>query len=185
MHITMKRLRLFSFLVVATASLPLFLVTSPIMSGVAATAAPNAGNQPDSDKALPADAQTQLKDLQKLVADLQARMSQLESPRIIAAGTATFHLGVVQDNATNARVKLNPDVVARLGSDYIVLLTNRYPTGGYPFFDPYWKLAKDGFDITLVDTTLGPNSTSSYESNKNRTFLIDWIVVKKTSVAAK
>ncbi len=184
----MNRRRIISTLILTTAFGVLFLIPLPCMNGVATSAPPSSGSQADSTKALQftVDAQAQqLKELQKQVADLQARVSQLESPRIIAAGTATFHLGAVQDNATNARVKLNPDVVARLGSDYIVLLTNRYPTGGYPFFDPYWKLAKDGFDVTLVDTTPGPNSTSSYEYNKNRTFLIDWIVVKKSSVVGK
>jgi len=176
----MIRQRLISALAVTMVIALLLLVSLPCMNSVATSAQPNAGSQVDPTKAGPADVQArQLNDLQKQVVDLQARMSQLEIPRIIAAGTATFHLGAVQDNSTNTRVKLAADVVAQLGKDYIVLLTNRYPTGGYPFFDPYWKLAKDGFDITLVDTTLGPNSTSSYEYNKNRTFLIDWIVVKK------
>ena len=85
----------------------------------------------------------------------------------------------MQDNATNVRVQLKADVAARLGDDYIVLLTNRFPTGGYPFFAPYWKRAKDGFDITLVDVTLAPESVVSYAFNKNKTYLIDWIVVQK------
>ena len=178
----MNRRRIISTLVLATAFSVLFLTMLPCMNSVATSAPPNSGSQADSTKPLQAavDAQArQLKELQKQVADLQARMGQMQTPRIVAAGTATFHLGAVQDNATNVRVKLDSGVAARLGSDYIVLLTNRFPTGGYPFFDPYWKLAKDGFDVTLVNTALGPNSTSSYEYNKNRTFLIDWIVVKK------
>ncbi len=177
----MIRHRIISILLPTTA-IAVLLITLPHINRVATSAPPNVGNQADSTKALQVavDAQAQqLKELQKQVADLQARVSQMQTPRIVAAGTATFHLGPVQDNATNVRVKLAPDVVARLGTDYIVLLTNRFPTGGYPFFDAYWKLAKDGFDITLVDTTLGPDSTASYETNKNRAFLIDWIVVRK------
>ena len=181
-HSKIKRMirpRIISTLIPTAAITVLLLLTLPCLKGVATSAPPNGGNQADS-KTLPADAQAQqLKELQKQVADLQTRVSQMQSPRIVAAGTATFHLGAVQDNATNVRVRLAPDVVARLGVDYIVLLTNRFPAGGYPFFDPFWTVAKDGFDITLVDVTLGPGSTASYESNKNKTFLIDWIVVRK------
>jgi len=139
-------------------------------------------NQKDTPKPLAADdgsLAAQVKELQTQVADLKARVGEMQSPRIVAAGTATFKLGAVQDNATNARVQLNADITAKLGDEYIVLLTNRFPTGGYPFFEAYWKRAKDGFDITLVDVTLGPDSTATYAFNKNKTYLIDWIVVKK------
>ena len=118
----------------------------------------------------------QIKELRKQVVELK---STLQKPRIIAAGTATLQLGAEQNNKTNVRIKLNDDIAAKIGDDYIVLLTNRFPTGGFPFFVPYWKQAKDGFDITIVDVNLPPNSTSSYLYNRNRTFLIDWIVVKK------
>lgn len=176
----MNRQQILSTVILTTALSGLLLISLPGRSGVATSAPPDADTQAGSAKALLAAVDTQpLKELQKQVADLEARVSQMQTPRIIAAGTATFHLGPIQDNATNVRVKLAPDVVARLGTDYIVLLTNRFPAGGYPFFDPYWKLAKDGFDITLVDTALGPDSTASYETNKNRAFLIDWIVVRK------
>jgi len=178
----MNRLRVVSTLIPTAAIAVLLLATLPCMNGEATSTPPNTGDQSGSAKPLSTgvDVQAQkLKDLQKRVADLEALVSQMQSPRIIAAGTATFHLGAMQDNATNARVRLNADIVARLGNEYIVLLTNRFPTGGFPFFSPYWKQAKDGFDITLVDVTLGPNSTTSYLYNKNKTYLIDWIVVKK------
>jgi hypothetical protein len=140
------------------------------------------GSQQDSAKAPLTDVSTlavQVKELQQQINELKAQVRAMQLPSIVSAGTATFLMGAVQDNVTNARVKLSADVAARLGDDYIVLLTNRYPTGGYPFFVPYWKRAKEGFDITLIDVNLPPNSTSTYLYNKNRTFLIDWIVVKK------
>jgi hypothetical protein len=99
-------------------------------------------------------------------------------PRIVAAGTATFKLGAEQDNATFTRVQTSDEIAARLGEDYIVLLTARYPAGGYPFFVPYWKKAKDGFDVTLVDVTLGPNATASY-ATQAKSYPVDWVVVKK------
>lgn len=100
-------------------------------------------------------------------------------PRIVAAGTATFRMRAEQDNATFTHVKLAADVAAKLGDDYIVLISSRFPNGGYPFFTPYWKPAQGGFDVTMVDPTLGPGGTASYTTNANRMFPIDWIVVKK------
>jgi len=100
-------------------------------------------------------------------------------PRIAAAGTATFTMKAEQDNATFTHVNLAADIAARLSDDYVVVISTRFPTGGYPFFTPYWKPAKDGFDVTLVDPTIGPGSTAAYTTNANRKFLIDWIVVKK------
>ena len=76
------------------------------------------------------------------------------------------------------RVKLDADIVARLEEDYIVLLTPRILPDGYPFLVPFSKKAANGFDITLADTTLGPGTTGGY-ANRNKTHLIDWIVVKK------
>ena len=102
----------------------------------------------------------------------------VRGPNIVAAGTATFQMGAQQDNATFTRVKLAPDITAGLGNDYIVLLTARFPKGGYPYFAPYWKPAKDGFDVTMVDASLGNGGSASYD-NANHTFPIDWIVVKK------
>ena len=101
------------------------------------------------------------------------------APRIAAAGTATFTMRAEQDNATFTRVKLPADIAARLSDDYVVVISSRFPKGGYPFFTPYWKPAKDGFDVTMVNPSLGPGGTASYTSNANRTFLVDWIVVKK------
>ncbi|HYV38038.1 MAG TPA: hypothetical protein VE988_20295, partial [Gemmataceae bacterium] len=89
----------------------------------------------------------QIKDLQKQVAELKARLGE---PRIVAAGTATWLIPASQKNDTSVRVKLPREIVDGLGKDYIVLLTNRFP-GGFPFFDPCWKVAPDGFDIMLID----------------------------------
>ena len=118
---------------------------------------------------------TEVENLAAQIRDLKKQM--METPRIIAAGTATWQLGNAQNNSTSVRVHLKDEIASKIGEDYIVLLTNRY--SGYPFYSPYWKKAKDGFDITLVDTALAPNGTVSYIINVNRTFLVDWIVVKK------
>jgi TolA-binding protein len=182
MLIVMKRI--LSLRLATTAVALLFLMMLSCMDGVA-TSAPELNSNPDNEKdsAKPpspdvAPPAGQIKDLQKQVAELQTRVNELQKPRIIAAGTATFNLGEEQDNATRTRVQLSGEVATRLGDDYIVLLTTRFPAGGYPFFVPYWKRAKDGFDVTLVDVTLGPNATASY-ANRNKAYLIDWIVVKK------
>src|ERR1700684_3487671 len=110
--------------------------------------------------------------------ELQKQVMELQKTRIVASGTTTFKLAGDQDNATNVRVMLNEEIAKRIGEDYIVLLTQRFPAGGYPFFVPLWKRASDGFDITIVDVALGPNETASY-ANKNKSYLVDWIVVKK------
>jgi hypothetical protein len=171
----MNRLGVLSIIIVAAASSVLFLMTLPTMTCLAATAAPNAGNQVESDKALPTDAQ-QLKDLQKQVADLQARVSKLESPRIIAAGTATIKLPGIQDNKQKIRVKLPADIAARLGTNCIVQLTNRCPTGG-SFFVPYWKPATNGFDILVADPSLAGDF--QIVPKDKQPYYIDWIVVQK------
>ena len=117
----------------------------------------------------------EVENLAAQIRDLKKQM--METPHIVAAGTATWQLGKGQDNSTSVRVQLKDEIASKIGEDFIVLLTNRY--SGYPFYSPYWKKAKDGFDITLVDTALAPNGTVSYIINVNRTFLVDWIVVKK------
>ena len=152
----MNRQRMISILIFTTAFSALFLITVACMNGVATSAPPIADNQADSAKALQVavDAQAQqLKELQKQVADLQARMSQMQTPRIVAAGTATIKLPGIQDNKQRIRVKLPADISARLGTNCIVELTNRRPTGG-SFFVPYWKPATDGFDILVADPSL-------------------------------
>ncbi len=75
-------------------------------------------------------------------------------------------------------MKLPAEVAAHLADDYIVQLTNRFPTGGYPFFSAYWKPAADGFDIFVVDPEIGPDSSAGY-MNPNTKYLVDWLVVKK------
>jgi len=148
------------------------------MNGVATSAPPDAGNQAESIKALQVaiDAQAQqLKELQKQVADLQARMSQTQTPRIIAAGTATITLPRIQDNKQKIRVKLPADIAARLGTNCIVQLTNRCPTGG-SFFVPYWKPATDGFDILVADPSM---TSGTYIINDKEPYYIDWLVIQK------
>jgi hypothetical protein len=174
----MIRHRIFSVLL-PTAAIAVLLITLPHMNGVATSAPPDAGNQADSAKALLAavDAQArQLKELQKQVADLQARVSQIQTPRIVAAGTATIKLPGIQDNKQKIRVKLPADIAARLGANCIVQLTNRIPTGG-AFFVPYWKPATDGFDIRVAD----PSLSGDYQivPNDKEPYYIDWIVVQK------
>jgi hypothetical protein len=97
----------------------------------------------------------------------------LEAPRILAAGTTTANI------EKSVRVKLKNDVSKQLGEHAIVLLTTRAPVDGLPVFVPFWKSARDGFDITLGDTTLPANTTRIYLGTKNREFTVDWIVVKK------
>jgi hypothetical protein len=117
-------------------------------------------------------------DVEKLASQIKELRKQMaETPRIVAAGTATLKLGKVQNNSTSVRVQLKNEIASQLGQDYLVLLTNRY--SGYPFYVPYWKKANDGFDIILVDLALASDGTVSYIINVNRTFLVDWIVVKK------
>jgi hypothetical protein len=117
-------------------------------------------------------------DVEKLAAQIRDLQRQLaESPRIVAAGTATWQLGPVQNNSTSVRVQLKDEIASRLGEDYIVILTNR--NAGYPYYSPYWRKSKNGFEITLIDPNLAPGATVSYLFSVNRTYQVDWIVVKK------
>jgi hypothetical protein len=176
----MNRQRLLSILFVTTAFACSLLGLLAIRDGVALSAPESkyaAARETQAARKAPADARTlttQVEELQKQVEELRAA----SAPRIIAAGTATFVRPETQDNTAKTHVKLNAEIASKLGEDYLVLLTNRYPTGGYPYFSVYWKLAKDGFDIYLVDSTLNWGTTASY-TNNNRTYLIDWVVVKK------
>lgn len=115
----------------------------------------------------------QIKEMQKQLAELRS-----QTPRIVAAGTATLRRPELMDNTTHVHVRLSEEFASKLGEDYIVLLTNRYPVGGYPYFSVYWKRAKHGFDVYLVDISLNWGTTASY-TNKNTAYLIDWMVVKK------
>ena len=94
----MIRQRILSTLIATMAFPVLFLVTLSCMNGVA-TSAPQSKSdtvdQADSGKTPPTHADTlvlQVKELQKQLADMRARISQTQTARIIAAGTATFHL---------------------------------------------------------------------------------------------
>jgi hypothetical protein len=149
----------------------LFCIYGSVTTSARATSSPSQKGDPNT-------LAGQFQELQKQVADLQKLVTELQKTRIVASGTTTFKLAGDQDNATNIRVMLNEEIAKRIGEDYIVLLTQRFPAGGYPFFVPLWKRASDGFDITLVDVALGPNETASY-ANKNKSYLVDWIVVKK------
>ena len=104
--------------------------------------------------------------------------STAHAPQLVAAGTATYVRPAIQDNKRTVRVKLPVEIAAHLGDDYIVLLTNRFPTGGYPFFSVYWRRATDGFDISLVDVEINEGTTASY-GNPNTKYLVDWLVIKK------
>ena len=116
----------------------------------------------------------QVKELKNQVNELRARA------HVVAAGTAIYTRPEVQDNRTVAPVKLPADVVKSLGEDYIVLLTMRYPTGGYPYFNCYWKKSESGFEISVVDTTVtGPGGVTASYTNKHKDYPVDWIVVKK------
>ena len=117
----------------------------------------------------------QIKDLQTQLAQLQSQVKELKSPHILSAGTVTMRLGPQQDNKTSIRVKLPANVVAQLGGNCIVELTNRYPTGD-TFFVAYWRPANDGFDILLADPSL-----VGVQINPNRAapYYVDWIVVEK------
>ena len=95
---------------------------------------------------------------------------------IVAAGTATIKLPGIQDNKQKIRVKLPADIAARLGTNCIVQLTNRFPTGG-AFFVPYWKPATDGFDIHVADPSL--NGDYQITPNDKQPYYIDWVVVQK------
>jgi hypothetical protein len=154
-----------------------FLVMFLCWHSVANSPAQPAPDKKDLGK-LPLTDEQQVKELQKQLAELKKQVSDLQKTRVVAAGTATWERPRVQANRTSTRVKLAPEITAQLGKDYIVLLTNRYPAGGYPWFECYWKAADNGFDITLVDPTLGGLETASYV-NGNTSYLIDWVVVKK------
>ena len=149
----------------------LFLFTLNFIGRPAISAPQPAANTGNNNDAVAG----QIKELQKQVAELQGRVSNLKTPRIVAAGTATIRIGPVQDNKTSIRIKLASDVVTRLGGNYIVQLTNRYPTSS-DFFVAYWKPATDGFDIFLavphlVGVGLNPDQKVPY--------YVDWIVVQK------
>ncbi len=165
----MIRHRILSLFIITTALLflsPLNFIDRP--ASFASQPAANSGSDKDAIAG-------QIKELQKQVAELQSQVGVLKTPRIVAAGSVTIKLGATQENKTSIRVKLNSDVVDRLGGNCIVQLTNRYPTGG-AFFVPYWKRATDGFDIFLAD----PSATSGIQIIRDKEpYYVDWIVVQK------
>ncbi len=166
----MIRQCIISFLIFTAALL--FLVTFTFNDRQASSASQPATN-PGDDKVAVAG---QIKELQKQVAELQSQIHALKTSRIVAAGTATIKLPGIQDNKQRIRVKLPADIAARLGTDCIVELTNRCPTGG-AFFVPYWKPASDGFDIRVAD----PSLSGDYQlvPNDKEPYYVDWIVVQK------
>jgi outer membrane murein-binding lipoprotein Lpp len=165
----MNRQHVFSTVLITTAVLG--LVALPWKDS-AATSAPQAKANGEGGKDT---VSGQVKELQAQVAELRKQVGE-QKPHIVAAGTASWRCPDLQRNVLSTRVKLPGDIVAGLGKDYIVLLTNRLPSG-YPYFVPHWKLAPDGFDITPVDTAVSETTPAGY--GVNRTYLIDWIVVKK------
>jgi hypothetical protein len=164
----MTRPRIHSLLAITFALSFAALIYHGRPANVAAQPVPNPAN--DNESAI-----RQIKELQKQIAELQRQVKELKSPRIIAAGTVTIKLGPQQDNKTSIRVKLPAGVVAQLGGNCIVELTNRYPTGG-SFFVPYWRPATDGFDILLADPSL---VGVGMFPDRNSPYYVDWIVVQK------
>jgi len=132
----------------------------------------------DDNPGKPPDAAVTVQQLQQQLADLKKQIGEMGKSRIVAAGTATYTRPAFQDNKSFSRVKLSAETASKLGDDYIVLLTNRFPTGGYPYFEAYWKRSADGFDIYLVDISMADGTSASYD-NPNSKYLIDWAVVKK------
>ncbi len=166
----MIRQCIISLLIVATALL--FLVTFNFNGHPASSASqPSANSGNDKDTVA-----EQITELQKQVAELQTQVRDPKTPRIVAAGTATIKLPGIQDNKQRIRVKLPADTAARLGTNCIVQLTNRCPTGG-SFFVPYWKPAIDGFDILVADPSLA--GVYQITPNDKEPYYIDWIVVQK------
>lgn len=168
----MVRQRVLSLLIIFPSAI-LLLMTFIVHDRPAGFAAQPATNSENGNNAVAG----QIMELQKQVAELQSQVSALKMPRIVAAGTATIKLGPTHDNRTSIRVKLSPDVVAKLGDNFIVQLTNRYPTRN-SYFVPYWKVATDGFDITLADPALTGTAIIS-KRDQNEPYYIDWIVVQK------
>jgi hypothetical protein len=166
---TMIRHRTLSLLIFTTAIL--FLVTVNFDDHPAISAPQPAANPGNDNDAVAG----QIKELQRQVAELKSQVSDLKTPRIIAAGTATIRIGPVQDNKTSIRIKLTGDVGARLGSNYTVQLTNRYPTSA-DFFVAYWKPATDGFDIFLADPHL---IGVGINPDQKVPYYVDWIVVQR------
>jgi hypothetical protein len=168
----MVRTRLLSAVAIAVALASILALSQ---RDQAATAEPPKAtvDTPDGKDTLPA----QVKELQKQVADLQARLGEIQKARLVAAGTATWVRPGVLANRTSVHVTLSADVTAQLGKDYVVMLTNRFPQGGYPYLAPYWTPGSGGFDITLVDTALGNGGSAEY-AGANKNYLVDWIVVK-------
>lgn len=172
----MNRQRVLSSVMITAAAFGLVAFLSKDQAATSASQ-PKAIAEGDKDtvSGLVKELQMQVAELQKQVVQLQKQVGE-PTPRIIAAGTATWRCPDLVKNDTSTRVNLPRDVVAGLGKDYIVLLTPRLP-GGYPYFVPHWKLATDGFDITPVDTTVSATTPAGY--GVNRTYIIDWAVVKK------
>jgi hypothetical protein len=140
-----------------------------------------AAQQKDSPKTPSTDIESlaaQVKELQKQLVALQAKVNETPTPRIMAAGTATFERPRMLDNQSGVRVKLSAEVIARLGEDYVVLLTPHLSPGNFPYLIPFWKKTADGFEIIPVDTSLGTGNLASY-SNPSNKHLVDWVVVKK------
>ena len=169
----MVHTRLLSTVVITVALVLLFALAR---NDQAATPEPPKAvvDTPDGRDALAA----QIKELQKQVMDLQARLGELQKIRIVAAGTATWVRPGVLANRTSVHVTLPAEVTAQLGKDYVVMLTDRFAQNGYPYLTPYWTSGTGGFDITLVDTTLGNGGSAEYTGG-TKNYLVDWIVVTK------
>src|SRR5690348_12715292 len=114
----MARRRLLSYVALACL-VALSYQTTVASPGAQAKGRADPVSEPDSVAA-------QVADLRKEVAGLRAQ------PRVVAAGTATWTRPDVLANRTSVRVPLPAEIVAHLGTDYVVALGNRLPGDGYP-----------------------------------------------------
>jgi hypothetical protein len=80
---------------------------------------------------------------------------------------------------SNGRARQPPaDASAKLGTEHVVLLTNRFPQNGYAYLAPHWSPEAGGFAVTLVETTLANGSVVEY-AGASRTDLVDWVLVTR------
>ena len=136
----------------------------------------------ESAPALPADADSmaaQIKQLEKQVAELESRFGDEHSPRVIVAGTATLTLGCAA-----AELDLHARKTRSRGR---IADWRRLPRADLQPFSPGW--------LSLVRAAMAagqgrlrrhdgrrharPGGNVSYIYKVNKTYLIDWIVLKK------
>ena len=144
----------------------LFCIYGSVTTSARATSSPSQKGDPNT-------LAGQFQELQKQVADLQKLVTELQKTRIVASGTTTFKLAGDQDNATNVRVVLNEEIAKRIGEDYIVLLTRRFPTAviRFPFLSGSGRL----MDLTSHSLMLPSDRKRRHPTQQIRTNLISLI----------